>query len=140
MDFWVTSGGPKPVGPVSEALVVQGIEAGLIPSDSLVCEVGGAAWQPMASVTPFAAAIARRRAKRAGSPEAERTIMDSYPLIPSEPPAALHKFDETADHTIADLEPPQPSDAPAKRTLQRFDETEEKTVADAGPLDTDPPR
>jgi hypothetical protein len=140
MDFWVTSGGPKPVGPVSETLVVQGIEAGLIPSDSLVCEVGGAAWQPMTSVALFAEAIARRRAKRVANPDADRTIIDSYPMIPSEPPAALHKFDETADHTVADREPMQASDAPAKRTLQRFDETEEKTIADAGPPETNPPR
>ncbi|HEX7670428.1 MAG TPA: GYF domain-containing protein [Polyangiaceae bacterium] len=138
MDFWVTSCGAKPVGPVSEALVVQGIEAGMIPREALVCEVGGAAWQPIADIAPFAGAIARRRAKRGA--ETDRTIIDPYPMIPSEPPGALHKVDETVDRTVLDLEPPQPSDAPARRTLQRFDETEEKTVADAGPPATDPAR
>jgi hypothetical protein len=141
MDFWVTSAGRKPVGPVTEALVVQGIDAGMIPSEAFVCEVGGDAWRPIADVAAFAAAIARRRAKRAAASDGDRTAIENYPLIPSEPPLSLQKVDDTDDRTVADSEPRLESEVPPRRTLPPFDDADEKTLVDIKPPPaSDPPR
>ena len=59
--WWLLGKDRTPIGPVSQRLVLQGILAGRVPADSLVCEVGGAAWRPIREIALFTTAFAKLR-------------------------------------------------------------------------------
>jgi len=104
MDWWITQGGRKPIGPVSTDLVLRGLDAGKVPEDSLVCQVGGTQWLALSEVAEFASKLASLKGRPRfdtlteqtlvdlgpdsygnDGPE-ERTIVDTNPIRPSEPP------------------------------------------------------
>jgi len=130
MDWWVTQSGQDPVGPVTTELLLKGIDAGKVPIEALVCEVGGQSWRALGEVAPFADAVARQsRARRFD--HAERTMVDPEPPLPSgigasEEPINLLRFDGSGEHTIVDR-PPPPSEPPP---LARFEEGEDRTIVD----------
>jgi hypothetical protein len=120
--WWLLGKDRRPIGPVSQKLVLQGILAGRVPGDSLVCEVGGSAWRPIRELDPFTRAFAKLRIDGP-------TIVD--PPLDAQPLSRVRHEDN--DRTVADAgpvteSPPRPS-SPA---LQRFEEAlGESTIADA---------
>jgi hypothetical protein len=135
MEWWVTKGDRRPLGPVSTELLLQGIGAGKVPRDALVCEVGGTAWKWIGEIEPFSIALDERRGRRRFDPESERTVAD--------PPSTddfLTRFDNAPEHTMVDRTPFRPSEPPPRPWLERFDDAEEKTIVDKVPLrGSDPP-
>jgi len=111
--WWVTRPGGVPVGPAAPELVIQGIGAGAVPLDALVCPMGGTEWKPLAEVAEFAAAVTARRRARSHFAESEGTAIDLGPLPDSEPPPrpsvtssiSLERFDETSESTVVDESP-----------------------------------
>ncbi len=49
-EWWVSRSDGTPVGPVSSDVLVRGIRTGRVPSDALICRVGGDAWQSFPAV------------------------------------------------------------------------------------------
>ncbi len=133
--WWLLGRDRKPIGPASTDLVLQGILAGRVPSDSLVCEVGGPEWLAIRDVPAFKPAFAKLRIDGP-------TMVDPPELIAGmadgEEAGRLRRFDsQTSEHTVADAEaapsepPDRPTDAiPLKPKLQRFEEGSEQTVVD----------
>jgi hypothetical protein len=119
--------------------MLKGITAGRVPSDALVCEVGGKEWQAIASVPPFADAIAgraaadalARKASRRFDENAERTMVDLTPSHFEAP--ELRTFDDAAEHTVVDRSPLKSESGVEGSGLRRFDETTEHTVVDGRP-------
>jgi hypothetical protein len=131
--WWVLGGDRRPVGPVTTDLLLKGITSGTVPTDTLVCVVGGTEWQELGDVSWFASAVTEmrgredavppvaRRARRGLLEIEERTIVDGIPLWPADPtseePTAsmlrqrLATFDDTDEHTIVDA-PLRPSEPP----------------------------
>lgn len=64
MEWWVARTDRRTVGPVSTELLLLGIGAGRVPTDALICEVGGTTWKPVRDVAPFSIALGDRRARR----------------------------------------------------------------------------
>lgn len=96
----------QPVGPVTTELLIEGIRAGQVPAETLVCEVGGREWRPVRETAPFSALFggAPAPAKRRTEPS-ESTIVDS-PLLPQEgKDPQLRHFDDNTEHTIVDEVP-----------------------------------
>jgi hypothetical protein len=121
MDWWLTRGDRKPIGPVSTELILKGIGAGMIPKDALVCEVGGTEWKLIQKTTPFSIALS---APPRGDSEEERTLADA----PSGE-ESLSRFDEVVERTVVDNRPP-PSSIPPPVRRRQLRELEEKTLAD----------
>ena len=108
-NWWVTNGTRPPIGPVSTELLVEGIKAEKVPSDCLVCEVGGSRWLRLTDVPDFlAASLAPRRRSRAPVPDAEHTVVDMEPLPPSEhrPTLTLSRADDFDEKTVVESRPP----------------------------------
>ena len=61
-----------PVGPVSTELLLQGIGAGNVPKDALVCEVSGTSWKWIGDIAPFSTALDEHQRRRF-DPENELT-------------------------------------------------------------------
>lgn len=95
MDWWVTKGDRKTVGPVSTELLLQGIGAGKVPMEALVCEVGGESWKPIIEVLPFSRAFDRPARKR----------MDSWDDSTEAGPPAAEFFEEADEQTLVDALP-----------------------------------
>jgi hypothetical protein len=130
MEWWVTHGDRKPIGPVTTELLLQGIGADMIPRDALVCEVGGTTWKPILKVPPFSIALDDRHRRRRMDSEYEPTIVDA----PSDE-EGLGRFDEVVEHTIVDRPRTHSSIPPRLPTrLDQFDDADDKTVTDAAPL------
>lgn len=123
MEWWVTKGDRKPVGPASTELVIQGIEAGMIPGDALVCEVGGTAWKPLRDVSAFSIAMDEQRGKRRFDPNSERTIVDP-PLVDD----VLTKFDDVVEHTVAERN--RLSEPPRRQWLESISDGDDSTAVD----------
>ena len=51
-EFYVSSGDGNVVGPVTLDQLRRGVEAGKVPSDVVVCPVGGTEWKPIGEVLP----------------------------------------------------------------------------------------
>ena len=126
-DWWVLGNSGKPVGPAASELIVQGIKAGVIPGDSLVCVVGGSRWESIRDVPKFRGAFTemissphiaqvhdKAKARRLIDGE-EATIVDAGPFF-------------TDPSTIADAAPTIPPE------LNVFDEIEERTIVEELPL------
>ncbi|HVU00959.1 MAG TPA: GYF domain-containing protein [Polyangiaceae bacterium] len=123
--WWVLGSDRKPIGPVTEDLLLQGIAAGRVTGDALVCAVGGTEWLAVSDVGTFQNALATAgtpadaNKRRRGLIELEeRTIVDGIPLWPAEPASEAaastlrqHRsgFDDE-EHTI--VESPFRSDPP----------------------------
>lgn len=132
--WWVLGSDRRPVGPVTTDLLVKGISAGKVPTDSLVCVVGGAEWQSLSDLAPFAPAVKEARSREIANPPRtrqarknlleleERTIVDGVPLWPSEPQASEPDLENTT----------------LKRPLASFEE-EEHTIVDSPFRPSDPP-
>lgn len=143
MDQWWLLGKDRtPIGPASTDLVRQGILAGRVPGDSLICEVGGPEWRSIRDISAFAKAFATLRI--------DGPTMVDPPELLSEPleektATTLRRFEPQADHTVADARP-LPSEPPGEGAepiqlrpkLQRFDDGTELTVVDQ-PLESEPP-
>jgi hypothetical protein len=136
MDWWVTKGDRRPVGPVSTELLLQGIGAGKVPRDALVCEVGGTSWKCIGELSPFSIAFGEHGGRRRLDSESERT-----PLDPCGEDVFLSRFDDAPpEHTLVDRAPAfRQSEPPARATLHAFDDADDKTIADAVPLRTSEP-
>jgi hypothetical protein len=132
MDWWLTQAGGVPVGPASTELVLKGIAAGKVPSNVLVCEVGGNNWKALRDIPAFSKALGHEKKSRL-DPNSERTVLDAEFFPPSRPPPPLKalpvpRYDERADRTIANARQPD-------------DEEDEKTIVDLlPPLPSEPPR
>lgn len=129
MDWWVTKGDRKPIGPVSTELLLEGIAAGKIPRDALVCEVGGTTWRCIGEIPPFSVALEARLARRRSEssdelPETQTAANENY----------VYGFDDAPEHTTVDRAPLRPSEPPARMWIERFDDVEEQTVVDAPPF------
>jgi hypothetical protein len=140
--WWVMGKDRTPIGPVTTELVLQGIRAGRVPSDSLACEVGGAEWKSIRELGPFVAAFAKLRIDGPTLVDAVPPLLESADVVPA-PRAALRTFDDAVEHTIADAVPLRPSSPPleplAAPPLERFDEVSEHTVVDAPLSPSEPP-
>jgi hypothetical protein len=138
MEWWIVSADRRPLGPITTELLLEGIGAGRVPTDVLVCEVGGTRWKSIGDVAVFAAALSQPKPRFSGDGEIdawasrrnecgasardglgtfddtlERTIIESSPLLGSEPPIALlHDFDDGDEKTIVDRVPLRPSEPP----------------------------
>jgi hypothetical protein len=131
MNWWITTTDRIPLGPVSAELLLEGIEAGRVTPDALVCEVGGTTWKSIGDIGLFAAALARLERARRFAPDLEhvetssmgsaedfddpleRTIVERSPLFASEPPAGiLHGSDDSDEKTIVDQAPLRRSELP----------------------------
>lgn len=137
MNWWVTKGDRRPVGPVSTELLLQGIGAGKVPKDALVCEVGGTSWKWIGDIAPFSIAIDERADRPRLDSQSDRT-----PLDPCGQDVFLSRFDDSPpEHTFVDRSPVfRPSDPPPSE-LHSFDDADEKTIADAVPLrPSEPPK
>jgi hypothetical protein len=128
MEWWVTKGDRIPVGPVSTERLLQGIAAGKVPKDALVCEVGGTTWKGIGDIAPFSAALDEHQRHRF-DPENELT-----PLDPVAEDEFLSRPDNAPERHTVERSPLRPSEAPPREWLERFDDTEEKTTVDAVPL------
>jgi hypothetical protein len=129
MDWWVTKGDRRPVGPVSTQLLLRGIGAGKVPRDALVCEVGGTSWKWIGEIAPFSAAIDERRIRR--------RLESSDDLTLADPPTSdefLREFEDAREHTTVDRSPLRLSEPPPRPWLERFDDPEENTIVDVVPL------
>jgi hypothetical protein len=122
MDWWLTHGAREPIGPVSTELILKGIGAGMIPKDSLVCEVGGTEWRPIRKTAPFSLALAN---PVRGNGEDERTLADA----PGDE-ESLSRFDEVVERTVVDIRPPNSSIPPPMRRPRHMEYVEEKTLTD----------
>ncbi len=134
IEWWILGGDRKPIGPVKHDLVVQGISAGRIPVDSLVCQVGGAEWVPIRGVEGFSKAFAKLRIDGP-------TMVDPLPLMP-EPGIVdmdeaitmngvqLRDFDDAPEHTIAEVVHPLRPETIAPSSLQKFEDSSEATVVE----------
>lgn len=134
MDWWVTKGDRRPVGPVSTELLLRGIGARKVPKDAMVCEVGGSSWRWIAEVAPFSAAFDERQSRRRMDSFEDRTLAD--------PPTSeefLTDFEDTSEHTTVDASPLRSSEPPARPWLERFDDAEEKTIVDDPIRTLEPP-
>jgi hypothetical protein len=138
--WWLLGRDRKPVGPVSKALVLEGIQAGKVPSDSLVCEVGGTEWLGIRDVKLFANAFAKLRIDGP-------TMVDPMPALDDvdEPVTISHvplkQFEDVVEHTIADMSPrtdraAAPSILPS---MQRFEDAPESTVVTEPLRSSEPP-
>jgi hypothetical protein len=130
MEWWVTHGDRAPIGPVTTELLLQGIGAGMIPRDSLVCEVGGTEWRPIRKTAPFSIALDGRQSRR--DPDDEHTIADA-------PDDSLNRFDEVVEHTIVDYPRVHSSIPPRLNRTDRPDDFEERTITDIVPLPSSEP-
>lgn len=134
VSWWITRRGGTPVGPATTELVLEGIARGAVPLDALVCTVGGTSWNEIQTEPAFRAAIAERRATRAG--DADRTIMDFDPLPPSDRPPPLSepprlvRFDDTSERTVAQPAPfAERASAPSVAPVP-FGDSEDKTIVE----------
>ena len=121
MEWWVTTGDRAPIGPVSTELLLRGLDAGEVPKDALVCEVGGTTWKMIGSVPEFHHAFGRHRAR----PTLEHTTSpDAFegtgPSKSAPPP--LQRFGDETDRTIVEPPPFPPSEPP----LEYVDEAEDQ--------------
>lgn len=129
MQWWVTQGDRRPVGPVSTELLLEGIGAGKVPRDSFVCEVGGEAWKRIGEVAPFSSALGDRDEQRRPERGAENV---------TGPHADLGDGPGGGSPEIASSF--RPSEPPPRAWLERFDDSEEKTIVDEFPFGGgDPP-
>lgn len=139
--WWVMGKDRTPIGPVTTELVLQGIRAGRVPSDSLACEVGGPEWKSIRELEPFVAAFAKLRIDGPTLVDAVPPLLEPTDAVPAIR-AALRTFDDTVEHTIADVVPLRPSSPPLESLpapLERFDEVSEHTVVDAPLSPSEPP-
>jgi hypothetical protein len=77
--WWVTQAGETPKGPFEEDELVRKLASGELPSQTLVCIVGGDRWQEVNEVPAFAAAVQGARLRRFDESD-EKTIVDDMPL------------------------------------------------------------
>ena len=129
MDWWVTKGDRRPVGPVSTELLLRGIGAGKVPSDALVCEVGGSSWKWIGDIALFSVALSERGIRRRLDSSNDLSVVD--------PPTSdefLREFEDATEHTTVDRVPLRVSEPPPRRWLERFDDAEENTIVDTVPL------
>jgi hypothetical protein len=104
MQWWVTTGDRKPIGPVSTELLLQGIAAGEVPKDAFVCEVGGTSWNMIGSIPEFRDAFARHPTRQNFEPATTLGVFDESTASPSVPPP-LQSFGDETERTI--VEPPE---------------------------------
>jgi hypothetical protein len=140
--WWVIRRNRDPVGPVSTDLVIQGIHAGRVPADALVCELGGTRWRPIAEVSAFATELGRRAGEEsvtAALPPRSTHERERVPTAKS----ARRRFDHAAERTIVDDSPvsseslPGPSTERPAISLRPFDDATEQTVVEKSPLEAD---
>lgn len=128
MEWWVTRGGQKPIGPVSTELLLQGIRARMVPGDSLVCEVGGTHWKSIDGVPALSAAVGEAQA---GVSDSEVGPRESQPTLTEE---LWDAFDDPDEQTMVDRAPGARSNPPAPPLSADFDDPGENTVVDRSPL------
>jgi hypothetical protein len=146
MDWWLTQVGGVPVGPASTELVLKGIEAGKVPMNTLVCEVGGSRWKSLRDVPDFARALRTGKHSRF-DPKGERTVLDPEFFPTSRPPpprrfdsVPVSRYDDGSDRTVAER-PKEPARQDERRQLHEVDEEDEKTIVDTfPPIPSEPPR
>jgi hypothetical protein len=132
--WWLLGGDRKPVGPVTTELLLQGIVAGRVPPDTLVCVVGGSEWKAVGEFALFSSVVTEARA-RSGSEAPttrrkrgslldleERTIVDGIPLWPAEP--------------VLEAEP---ETSTLRQQTFGFEDAEERTIVDSPFRPSDPP-
>jgi hypothetical protein len=109
--WWLAEVGRAPVGPLSHELLVQWFNAGLLPADALVCEVGGQTWRPASDLTELGRPSSVRRARF--DPSKERCMLELEPLPPEREPEPV-EIDELLSERHHSV-PPQssPSDVPS---------------------------
>jgi len=135
MDWWVTKGDRRPVGPVSTEFLLQRIGAGKVPRDALVCEVGGTSWRWICETAPFSATFSDARMRRRLDSVDELTIVD-----PGESGEPLTRFEAGVENTTTVTRPDFPaSEPPPMRQLQQFDDPEEHTTVDLPRFPTSEP-
>ncbi|HEX4476100.1 MAG TPA: GYF domain-containing protein [Polyangiaceae bacterium] len=140
--WWVIRRNRDPVGPVSTDLVLQGIRAGRLPSDALVCELGGAKWRPITEIQSFARELDNLAAAQEESVTESLDLRD--PRAKSARRGASRRFDHTAETTLVDDSPMSSADVDsaidATRALRPFDDTGEQTIVESSPMESEEPR
>jgi hypothetical protein len=134
--WWLMGRDRVPIGPVTTDLVVQGIRAGKVPSETLACEVGGTAWRSIRSVKRFASSFAKLRVDGPTLVD-----MEEAPVTDVEDPVTLANaklsFLAEADEERTIAEPARAIDDFGP--TQRVDESSEVTVVDRAARHSEPP-
>ncbi|HVW30095.1 MAG TPA: hypothetical protein VHC69_32275 [Polyangiaceae bacterium] len=125
-----------PIGPVATELVIQGIRAGKVPSETLACEVGGTAWRSIRGVQRFASSFAKLRVDGPTLVD-----MEEAPVTDVEDPVTLTNqnlsFLAEADEERTIAEPARAIDDFGP--TQRADEASEITVVERSARHSEPP-
>jgi hypothetical protein len=125
--WWLMGRDRVPIGPVTTELVLQGIQAGKVPTDALACEVGASAWRSVRSVARFAPAFAKLRIDGPTLVDLANEEMDDPPTLTN---ATLGPFDDREERTVAEVDDILPT--------QRLEETE-VTIVDRIARVSEPP-
>ena len=70
----------KSVGTSSTALLLQRIGAGEVPTDTVVREMGGAAWRWIGEIAAFKVALEEGQARRRIDSPGERIVLEFEPV------------------------------------------------------------
>lgn len=134
--WWLMGRDRVPIGPVSTELVIQGIRAGKVPSETLACEVGGTAWRSIRGVQRFASSFAKLRVDGPTLVD-----MEEAPVTDVEDPVTLTNqnlsFLAEADEERTIAEPARAVDDFGP--TQRVDEASEITVVERSARHSEPP-
>ena len=133
--WWLMGRDRVPIGPVTTELVIQGIRAGKVPSETLACEVGGTAWRSIRGVQLFTSSFAKLRLDGPTLVD-----MEEAPVTDVEDPVTLtnaslsHLAEADEERTIAEPTSAIDDFGPT----QRVDESE-VTVVDRAARHSEPP-
>jgi hypothetical protein len=121
---------------VTTELVIQGIRAGKVPSETLACEVGGTAWRSIRAVQRFASSFAKLRIDGPTLVD-----MEEAPVTDVEDPVTL--TNASLSHLVAEADEERTIAEPTRAIddfgpTQRIDESE-VTVVDRAARHSEPP-
>lgn len=75
--WWVTTpDAAEPVGPVSSALIVEGILAGRVPKYALICDDGRTRWRWLGEITEFLEALEEVTERRRNESDSDLSASD----------------------------------------------------------------
>jgi len=135
--WWLMGRDRVPIGPVTTELVIQGIRAGKVPSETLACEVGETAWRSIRTVKRFAPSFAKLKIEgpTLGEVVEETPVTDIEDTL-TVANAKLAFFRESdEERTIAEPAPVVDDFGPT----QRAEESTEVTIVDRGARHSEPP-
>ena len=105
-EWYLSHDGSDPIGPVEGQVVVHGIEAGKVPFESQVCEIGSSEWVPLVTIEQFAKAVRQKAPPPPLPPQSCDNDRRQTPEASPQHDAWLCAYpgrDPTGPHTEAEL-------------------------------------